>query len=96
MSGSIYRLYDYECQKCGYQVEHLTAKGDTFTCPVDGEVLKQMPPVFRINMGPVPVTGHYDDNLQTFIRSNSHRKEVMLEQGVTEKGATPKQGQAWV
>ena len=92
------RLYDYECKKCGFTNEYITDidLDETFLCPVDGEVLMQMPPVFRINMGPVPLAGYYDDNLQTFIRTNTHRKQVMEEQGVTEKGATPKQGQAWV
>lgn len=91
----MFRLYDYQCEKCGHTAEHLTRTGDVFKCPEDGTVLKRMPPVFRINMG-ATVHGYYDDNLQTFIRTNTHRKEVMLEQGVTEKGATPKQGQAWV
>ena len=88
----MYRLYDYECPKCGHTAEHLTRTGDVFICPEDGGVLKQMPPIFRINMGPVPITGHYDEGLQTFIRTNTHRKQVMEEQGVTEKGATPKPG----
>ena len=92
----MFRLYDYECQKCGHTAEHLTRTGDVFKCPEDGEVLKRMPPIFRINRGPVPIAGYYDDNLQTFIRTNTHRKQVMEQQGVSEKGATPKpQGQAW-
>ena len=88
----MYKLYDYECPKCGHTAEQLTRTGDVFICPEDGATLKQMPPVFRINTGPVPITGYFDDNLQTFIRTNTHRKQVMEEQGVCEKGATPKPG----
>jgi len=90
------RLYDYECEKCGHTDEHITDTGDVFTCPEDGEVLKRLPPVFRINTGPVPTGGYYDENLQCGIRTNAHRKEVMRQQGVCEKGATPKpDGEAW-
>jgi len=90
------RLNDYECPKCGFKDEYLLHEHEVKLCPEDGEKMKRLPPVFRINMGPVPLAGYYDDNLQSFVRSNTHRKELMERQGVTEKGATPKKGQAWI
>ena len=86
------RLYDYECPKCGFKAEYLTMAGDVWKCPECRIEMKRLPPVFRINMGPVPLTGYYDENLQTYIRTNEHRKQVMREQGVSEYGATPKPG----
>ena len=91
------RLYDFQCSECGHTKEYIVEENETVSCPNDGSELKRLPPVFRINMGPVPLTGYYDDNLQTYITSNTHRKKVMEQQGVSEKGATPKpQGQVWV
>ena len=91
------RLYDFQCPKCGHIKEYIIEDNEKVSCPNDGSELKRLPHVFRINMGPVPLTGYYDDNLQTYITSNTHRKKVMEKQGLSENGATPKpQGQAWV
>ncbi len=87
----MFRLYDFKCPVCGMVLERLVDNGDVVTCQEHSDVvMRKLPPVFRINMGPVPITGYYDDNLGAFIRSNNHRKQVMEAQGVTERGATPK------
>jgi len=91
------RLNDYQCPKCGLTMERIMHEYETQLCPEDGCKMEKLPPIFRINTGPVPITGHYDETLDTFITSNTHRKKVMEQQGVMEKGATPKpDGQAWV
>lgn len=92
----MFRMYDFKCRKCGMISEHLIRAGDLYPeccgCEMD-----RLLPVFRINMGPVPIVGYYDENLSTFITSNLHRKAEMEKQGVCERGATPKpNGQAWV
>ena len=94
-----YRLNDYQCPRCGHTTEALTKEGEGLSCEMcvpHVVVMKKLPPIFRINMGPVPIGGYYDDNLQTYIKNKAHRQEVMNQQGVSERGATPKNGQAWV
>ena len=92
-----YRLYDFKCPKCGKLVEKLVEPDEVprcYECECD---MKQQLPLVNFNLGPVPFTGHFDETLNTFVRSNNHRKEVMREQGVTEHGGTPKpHGDAWV
>lgn len=89
------RMFDYECEKCGAICERIVRPGEVVICQCGERMTKLMPRV-NVNMGPVPVTGYYDDNLETFIRTKAHRKEVMRQKGVTEHGDTPKEGQAWV
>ena len=51
---------------------------------------------FGINVG-VGAYGYFDENLDTFIESNHHKRQVMEQQGVTPKGDTPKlRREAWV
>lgn len=79
-------LFDYSC-KCGYSGEHI-AKADEqlLRCPECGDnMVRQFHSRFGICMGAVGAYGYYDDNLQTYIRTNEHRKQVMREQGVTER-----------
>lgn len=92
------RLYDFECQCCGEKIEKVVrvlgggTECEPVTCRNCGSKMDRLFAMFRINMGPVPLVGYYDDTLGTYIRTNRHRKEVMREQGVSEKGATPKAG----
>jgi len=91
------RLNDYECPKCKTITERLAHDDEEIKCKKCLSVMRKLPPVFRINMGPVPLTGHWDDNLQSFVRTNTHRRQLMEQRGVSERGATPKpDGQAWV
>jgi hypothetical protein len=47
-------------------------------------------------MGAAGAHGYFDENLGKYINTNYERREEMLKQGVTEKGATPKNGVTWV
>jgi hypothetical protein len=58
--------------------------------------MKRLMSAPHINMGPVGAYGYFDENLGKYIGTNTQRREEMRRQGVTEKGATPKEGQAWV
>ena len=90
------RLYDFECSKCGKMQEMIVEHDQVLAfCGCHG-IMNRMPPLFKINRGPVPSVGYYDDNLECGIRTNNHRKEVMRQKGVSERGATPKNGGAWV
>jgi len=90
------RLNDYCCDVCGHKFEALAEESEHIFCPKCDCETSRLFPVFRVNTGPVPVGGHWDDNLQAFVSSNAQRKEIMRQQGVTEKGATPKEGPTWV
>lgn len=91
------RLNDFICPGCGLEQERIHSETEVVQCRNCDSVLQKLPPKFRINVGPVPQHGYYDENLDTYINSNTHRKEVMREQGVSEKGSTPKpDGEAWV
>lgn len=79
-------LYPYSCDPCGVEKDVITPVGFMAACPKCGKPMKRLFHArFGINRGPVPNGGHFDENLGCFIRSNTHRKEVMREQGVNEK-----------
>lgn len=79
-------LYPYECPKCGQAEDIITPVNFMASCKKCGTVMKRkFHAQFGINRGPVPAAGYFDDNLGCFIRTNTHRKEVMKEQGVSEK-----------
>lgn len=77
-------IYDWEC-KCGYKGEHIAKVDEKLKCPNCLKVMKrQMPSSHGINMGVGPY-GYYDDNLETYVHTNRHRREVMRQKGVQEK-----------
>jgi putative FmdB family regulatory protein len=76
-------VYDYECE-CGHKGEHITKMDENAQCPECGcEMKRLISGRVGINMG-VGAYGYYDENLQTYIHSNRHRRQVMKEQGVSE------------
>ena len=91
--------YDYKCQDCGFLEENRKAPIDDvrLECPVCGGYHKRLlHGQFGINMG-VGAYGYYDENLETHIESNRHKRQVMGEKGVTPKGDTPKlRREAWI
>jgi len=93
-------LYDYRCQECGTLQEDVLAKmkEQLRNCEECGGVMKrQMHSRFSINMGGVPTGGYYDSTLGAHVETVTQKKRLMQEQGVTEKGGTPKpNGGAWV
>lgn len=77
-------LYDYKC-KCGNEQEAIAIPDETkLPCPKCTRKMKrQFHGNFGINMGVGPY-GYYDENLQTYLHSNAHKRQVMAEQGVSE------------
>ena len=76
-------LYDFECS-CGCIKEFIAAIDEIKKCPACGCKMKRLiPSSFSINMGVGPY-GYYDDDLQTYVHTNKHRRQVMKEQGVSE------------
>lgn len=88
-------LYDYECP-LGHSFEAVTPINEMATCPhCEMTARRVMITPVKFSVG-VPAYGYYDENLETYIHSNAHKREVMDQQGVYIKGETPKNGQAWV
>lgn len=78
-------LYDFKCRKCG-NIEERVARFDEeiVACRCGGTAERQFHSNYGINMG-VGAYGYYDDTLHTYVNSNSHRRKVMKEQGVSER-----------
>lgn len=80
-------LYDYECERCGKQRDEFRSVADRnnpLSCEC-GSPMKKIISGYRVIGDLDP---YYDDNLDTYVRSKQHRKEVMREQGVSEKFGT--------
>jgi putative FmdB family regulatory protein len=78
-------LYDYFCEHCGYEGEHLTGVNDQPECPKCTIPMKRrMPSTHGINMGASGAYGYFDDNLGIGISTNKQRREEMKRQGVQE------------
>jgi putative FmdB family regulatory protein len=81
-------IYDYKCDKCERTQERIKNPDEvSFRCPDNlctGTMHRQFHSRFGINMG-VGAYGYYDDNLGTYIRTNAHKRQVMRDQGVSEK-----------
>lgn len=81
-------LYDYACQ-CGHECEQITGMDEMATCERCGrDMQRQLHGRFAINMG-VGAYGYYDETLQTHVRTNRHKEQVMRERGVEPMGETP-------
>lgn len=78
-------IYSYKCL-CGYEADHVGKVDDkTMPCPEClGTMRRQFHSRFGISMG-VGAYGYFDENLGTYVRTNAHKREVMRQQGVTEK-----------
>ena len=91
------RMYDFKCQKCGKVAERIVKEDEhpkSMCCGADSQ---RMPPLCRVNMGAAGAFGYYDETLGSYVSTNIQRRELMRQQGVTEKGGTPKpDGEAWV
>lgn len=90
-------IYDYKCKYCEKEQKDVWAGVYEMAIPCDcGQTAdRQVSGRININMGAAGASGYYDDNLGCYIHTNRQRKEEMLKQGVSEKGATPKLGCAW-
>lgn len=83
-------IYEYKC-KCGYSGDHIARpEADTLPCEkCRRKMVRQFHPQFGIIMG-VGAYGRYDENLGVYVRTNSHHREIMKDQGVE-----PKIGKGW-
>lgn len=89
------RLYDFQCPSCGETIERLVQPDEKVRCLKCQIHMDRLIPAPKINMGVGPY-GYYDENLGAYVGTNRERRELMRKQGVTQKGDTPKTGDAWV
>lgn len=78
-------LYTYSCDECGAlkdEFRKLEERNDCPECDLCRKAMKKIISGYRVIGDFAP---YWDDNLQTGIKSKQHRKQVMREQGVTEK-----------
>lgn len=89
-------IYEFLCD-CGHTGTFHKPMGDNDQdCPYCDRKMRRILSPCRINMG-VGAYGYYDDQLETYIESNQHHRDVMRQKNVCHKGDTPKpDGQSWV
>jgi len=82
-------IYEYRCADCKKITEAIRCVADRNDCPSCecGGATKKIISAYRTHSDLDP---YYDMNLETFIQSKKHRKQVMLSQGVCENF-----GQGW-
>lgn len=80
-------LYTYACNTCGRETDEFRSVAERNACPTCecGGSMRKIIAGYRVIGDLEP---YYDDNLQAHIRSKQHRKEVMRDQGVSEKFGT--------
>jgi putative FmdB family regulatory protein len=82
-------IYQYECGDCQEITDawrSVAERNDCPKCECGGETKK----IISAYHAHGDLEPYFDDNLQTFIQSKQHRKQVMQEQGVFENI-----GQGW-
>ena len=90
-------IYDYECSKCGPVNDVFAGVNDHQKIHDCGGVMHRvLHSRYAISFGGIPPAGYYDETLGAHITTKRQRERLMAEQGVTEKGATPKNEMAWV
>lgn len=78
-------IYTYECNECGWQQDEFRKLETRNQCPRCDNCKSETHKIIA-NYAAIPdVEPYFDDNLQSYIKSKQHRKEVMKEQGVAEK-----------
>jgi putative FmdB family regulatory protein len=74
-------LYEYECA-CGKHADEFRSVADRNNAPLCcGKPMQKVIGGHRVIGDVAP---YYDDNLETYVKSKQHRREVMREQGVSE------------
>lgn len=79
-------LYTYQCS-CGKETDEFRSVANRNDCPAcecgksTSKVIARSKPIG--DMAP-----YYDDNLEAYVQSRQHRRELMKQRGVTEKFGT--------
>jgi len=75
-------LYEYECS-CGKRTEEFRSVAERNNAPFCcGKPMQKVLGGHRVVPDMEP---YFDENLQSYVKSKQHRKQLMREQGVSEK-----------
>jgi putative FmdB family regulatory protein len=80
-------LFEYECSDCHAHKDEFRTVAERNNPPACecGAMMKKIISGYRVVGDLEP---YYDDNLEAFVKSKQHRREVMREKGVSEKFGT--------
>lgn len=78
-------LYAYQCPACGGTKDEFRKLAQRNDCPECDSCCVKMQKLLGGHSVIGDFAPYWDDNLQAGIKSKQHRKQVMKEQGVSEK-----------
>lgn len=78
-------LYGYECGGCGATKDEFRKISERNNAPSCDKCSKPMAKTIGGHNVVPDFQPYYDGNLETYVRSKQHRREVMKQQGVSEK-----------
>ena len=80
--------YDYYCPNCEKSFEHVSAVAEraSATCPTCGATVPDVERLYTPPLGSNIFVAYFDNGLNTWIRSWTHRKQEMKKRGVEEIG----------
>jgi putative FmdB family regulatory protein len=81
-------LYEYACVKCHKHTDAFRSVEERNVCPPCDHCYGPTRKIISLAKPIGDMEPYYDDNLQCGIKSRQHRKQVMREQGVSEKFGT--------
>lgn len=77
-------IYSYRCMTCKEVTDasrEIDDRNNAPPCEHCGKETRKIISLYRVHRDLDP---YYDDNLETFVQSKQHRKQVMQQQGVSE------------
>jgi putative FmdB family regulatory protein len=80
-------LYTYTCDRCGKEADEFRSVAER-NAPLDCSCGAPMKKIIAGSRVIGDLQPYYDDNLESFVKSRQHRREVMREKGVSEKFGT--------
>ena len=82
--------YEYRCELCSELTEALREIEERNDCPKCDHCGGKTKKIISKYYTHGDIDPYYDENLDSFVRSKQHRKQIMRDQGVSEK-----YGQGW-
>ncbi len=77
-------LYTYRCTKCETEVDEFRSVAERDIAP-ECECGSKTRKILSLSKPIGDLNPYYDENLQGYVKSRQHRKDLMRERGVTEK-----------
>ena len=81
-------LYEYACQDCHKHTDAFRRVDERNVCPPCQHCGGATRKIISLSKPIGDMAPYYDDNLQAYVTSRQHRRELMKQQGVSEKFGT--------